>query len=286
MRQKKDEKNQSRIILVPIGGLANRMRAIASGWSLAKAVKKQFIVVWHKNFELNASFNKLFKDDLPFNIIEPNDFIYNCCYEFPRKKNLFISHILKNLKGISNYLYISYEYEPDQLCDIIKKAKGDIVIHSGLQFYDFDPKILVELFRFSDMVISTERLILKDYQPQYAIQIRRTDNKMSINNSPLELFERIIVTNIEKSPQSKFFLATDDKNIKKYFFQKYPLNIIYNPNNVTRNTLEGMIDAAAEFCIMAECPIIYGSYWSSFSEIAALYGNTRLIVVSKDILDI
>ena len=86
MELKKAVKKRSRIILIPIGGLANRMRAIASGWSLANAVQKDFIVVWHRNYELNASFNNIFKDDLPFKIIEPNRFIYHSFYEFPRKK--------------------------------------------------------------------------------------------------------------------------------------------------------------------------------------------------------
>lgn len=49
------------ITLVPLGGLANRMRAIVSGYTLALDTGMPLHVVWLRNHDLNCSFNTLFR---------------------------------------------------------------------------------------------------------------------------------------------------------------------------------------------------------------------------------
>lgn len=123
--------------------------------------------------------------------------------------------------------------------------------------------------------------IIQGRRPGAAVQIRRTDNVDSIRRSPLACFEEAIDTTLFSRPDTIFFLATDDSETKKILSTKYPSNIIFNPREARRDTTQGIIDAAAGLLIMSECPVIYGSYWSSYSEIAALYGNTQLIVLRR-----
>lgn len=270
-----------KIIVVPKGGLANRMRAIASGEALASRLERPMLVVWRRNFELNASFNSLFKEkDLPFKLVEVGSLNYHLYYEAPRKKNLYLSKLFTFLRG-TKIINIEQNIPENKLFNEIKRQKEDVIINSGLLFFDFDPKSLSSIFTFADNVIDKGKQILQGQISQGALQIRRTDNAESIKNSPLKLFEDVINAGVAENPSVKYFLATDDQNTKVYLSEKYPSHIIYNPTQASRKTPEGMIDAAAELYIMSQCPVIYGSYWSSFSEIAAMYGNKRLIVVKN-----
>ena len=45
-----------KIILVPVGGLANRMRAVASAVTLTYRVRRKLEVLWFRDWGLNAPF--------------------------------------------------------------------------------------------------------------------------------------------------------------------------------------------------------------------------------------
>lgn len=271
--------NSGNIIIVAQGGLANRMRAIASSLFYARKLNRDLIVVWNKNKDLNASFSELFKtENLPFEIIEPDFIKYNFYYELPRKRNLFLSSLIRKL-NVSQTLIDIHLYTEEEIEEKIKRIKSNVIINSGLQFADFDHSILNSIFQFSNKVIETKKNLLDGRTPNYTIQIRRTDNYNSIKYSPLSSFEAIIQKHIDYDPKVLFFLATDDSKTKQILSSRYKNNIIINKREARRDTTPGMIDAAAELLIMSECEKIYGSYWSSFSEIAAIYGGKELIVV-------
>ena len=52
------------IILEPVGGLCNRMRAIASALSVAKALDRRLWLIWRRDSTLNAAFEELFERPL------------------------------------------------------------------------------------------------------------------------------------------------------------------------------------------------------------------------------
>lgn len=271
------------IVVVPAGGLANRMRALASALWYADALSRPLTVVWHKNDEFNASFGDIFETkDLPFKLIEVSSVCervkYHLYYETPRKKNLYFSKLTALLTG-SRPIFIRDAKSIAFFKESIKDFNDRIIISSGLQFADLDSEFITRIFKFTKEVESAKKRILGNSRPSVAVQIRRTDNTQSITNSPTELFEEAIITTVEACPSACIFLATDDSATKTYLTSKFPRNIICNPNEAERDTLKGMIDAAAEFKIMTECDRIYGSYWSSFSEFAAIYGDNDLIVV-------
>ena len=272
-------KEGKKIIIVAQGGLANRMRAIASGLVLARKTYRDLLVVWYKNVELNASFSDLFTvSNLPFEIIEPSQIKYNILYEQPRKRNFWISGITRRLLGIKSIINIHLQSEKESIEDLVENDKT-IIINSGLQFAEFESKILHEIFQFNDNVREKTQSILDGCMPHKALQIRRTDNCKSIKRSHLHAFEEIIKSGLKNNENELYFLATDDFKTKCYLSSQYPNNIITNPREARRDTKDGMIDAAAEMLIMSKCKIIFGSYWSSFSELAAMYGECELKVV-------
>ena len=50
-----------KITFVPVGGLANRMRAVASAVMLAGKTKSELSLIWFQDWALNAPFYQLFK---------------------------------------------------------------------------------------------------------------------------------------------------------------------------------------------------------------------------------
>lgn len=274
-----------KLVIIPISGLANRMRAVASGVSLARKVNKTPVVIWHRDAGLNASFSDIFQaGQVPFEVIEPGALKFNCLFEMPRKRNLYLSalaplfdrkiRIFQDVNG--NFVSDDKEIEK-----IASRPDRDVVITSGLLFAPVDRELMNSIFTISPAVEERIKEIKRGLIPSAALQIRRTDNRNSINNSPLEAFQKIAARLVRKQPDIRIFLATDDEETKHSFQKDFPDNVFFNPHKAVRNSREGIIDAAAELYIMSECPEIYGSYWSSYSEVAALIGGRKLKVVKK-----
>jgi len=53
--------NKGSLLLVPSGGLANRMRAMVSAWQSCLRVNSRLQVVWFQGWGMHASFNDLFE---------------------------------------------------------------------------------------------------------------------------------------------------------------------------------------------------------------------------------
>lgn len=79
------------LLLVPAGGLANRMRAVMSAYNLCQATGSRLQVVWFRDWALNARFSDIFEpvDESRFSLREAwgPDFIIN---DRPRRHNLWI----------------------------------------------------------------------------------------------------------------------------------------------------------------------------------------------------
>lgn len=106
------------------------------------------------------------------------------------------------------------------------------------------------------------------------VHIRRGDNIKSIQMSPFENF-------LEKmdSMDSFFVVATDDSQVKHFLAERYGGRILFPSRTLNRNTEQGMIDAMLDFFCLARCSFLLGSKYSSFNEMAALYGDCQLQLI-------
>ena len=64
----------TKIIINPIGGLANRMRCIASGIALAMETGSDYEVVWAVNDELAAYVTRLYRCEVMILLMETGSF--------------------------------------------------------------------------------------------------------------------------------------------------------------------------------------------------------------------
>lgn len=113
-----------------------------------------------------------------------------------------------------------------------------------------------------------------DWLSAIGVHIRRGDNKKSIEGSPLENF----LQKMRGNPDAVYVVATDDQKVREELALEFGGRCTFPATVLSRKTEEGMIHGVVDFFALAKCTEIWGSYWSSFSDIAARYGSVDLTI--------
>jgi hypothetical protein len=276
------------IYILPIEGLANRIRAIASAISLAEDLHQEVFVVWKKDNTLNAEFDHLFQKNVNFKVKKYNYYYRIFFYSGNSKIMIFVRQFIHKYFKIDFFItdkdIPELVWKNNDNLDLSKLQMGrnkirNIALFTCHKFYNID-KSISKLIPNEFIVLKSKSYIF-DFNNIIGIHIRRTDNFNSILHSPLELFIINIKSEISKNPNVKFYLATDDydtfESLQKLFSDK----IIYFKKNYERSKYESIIDAFVDLYSLSLCSKIYGSYSSSFSEIASFYDNTPLLILKK-----
>jgi len=260
------------LVLRPVGGLCNRMLAIASAIHLAKDSKKTLKIIWERDPLLNCAFENLF-DSLETNIN----------LEERYTKQRFHERVLRRLTHLnfSKVIYMT-TLAKNKISPFEIKDQKKTLIYGANRFYELGD--LNSIF-----TIKKEILALIDLQIQrlgssaVGLHIRRTDHNRAISKSPLSLFIEQIRNEINTKKDVVFFLATDapgeEETLKKLFPNKI---LTYSKRSLDRNSKEGIIDALVDLMCLANCTKIYGSYYSSFSFTAARFYNKPLIELIQE----
>jgi hypothetical protein len=114
------------------------------------------------------------------------------------------------------------------------------------------------------------------------VHIRRTDHLQSIVKSPLQSFIEVMSSDLRKDPEVNFYLATDDPEVEVILVNKFPGKIMLYEKEYSRTSKKGMQAAMVDLYSLANTSKIYGSYFSSFSDLASRIGNIPLTIIRKD----
>lgn len=252
------------ITLETSAGLANRMRAVASAVSLARKYETGLKVIWPRNNALNCDFNSLF---LPIKGVEV------CCSSLPI---WYFDKIIAKIKYKHAYLSITMNNNAE-LIEAISKGHN-VYINTFSQFFDVDS---YKCFRpTSQIEAKVNKLLPEDSSNLIGIHIRRGDNQKSISMSPTQLFIDSIRLELMSNPKAKFYLATDSKQDEERLISIFGDKIITNKNKeFSRRVGLGIEDALVDLICLSKTEKIFGSYWSSFSETAAIMGKEKEIKI-------
>lgn len=274
------EKSEKTIVLVPNGGLANRMRAVNSMLEFTKAEKIKLHVIWISNRELNAPFAALFKP-LPHAhaTLAEGGMAASLLYNSPRKGNLYLSEIATRLLFDHRFFWreVKEAKERGQLETLLRQP-GTTFIESNYDFGNYDDKLATNFVPCDAVSTAVNEFTAQHYAPRtIGIHIRRTDNTHSIARSPLSFFIDAIQKEVDENPETKFYVASDDAAEKETLRKKFGDRIITRDIECRRDKKEGIIHAAEDLYLLSRTAKIYGSYYSSFSEMAAALGGIKLI---------
>ncbi len=79
-----------------------------------------------------------------------------------------------------------------------------------------------------------------------------------------------------------FFLSTDDLSVEKELKALFGDKIICFEKELSRDSLIGIQHALVDMYCLSKCAMIYGSYWSSFSAMAAQLTQIKLEILTNN----
>lgn len=278
----KDDKNKSRLLFVPSGGLGNRLRAIVSAVQLSEATGTALRIVWFKDWGMGAEWREIFKPMKHYALREAS-LLDSLVYDRPRKRNFFVPKLFQNL--LFEQRIDEYDVTPlkRKNFDFCAWAKGRNSYMSCYQdFGGVDNSLYSDLFSPTDEI---EQRIARNLEQlgdaPIGIHVRRTDNRAAIERSPISLFFDAMDSIVRDNPAQRFYLATDDEETKNEMLKRYGDALLMSSSKAERGTTEGIKDAVVEMFTLARCREIYGTADSSFSVIASRIGDIPLTILEQ-----
>lgn len=269
------------LLLVPEGGLANRMRAIGSAYNLCRSVGSKLQVIWFQSWGMRAPFAALFKsvNDDVMNIREANA-LDNLLYQTPRRHNLWIPRLPQRFMFHGRIYANQVTPLKRAVFDFASWCKNDKCYLSCYQEIpppSTDNSLYISMFRPNTRIVEKIMALSHGFSANtIGMHIRRTDNAISRAKSPLELFVNKGKEELSRHSDMKIFLATDDEDVKREMVSIFGCNhIITASTAASRDSTEGICDGLADMFTLARCKKIYGSAGSSFSEMAATLADGK-----------
>ncbi|MCI5480554.1 MAG: hypothetical protein MR416_05160 [Lachnospiraceae bacterium] len=259
------------IIIQPSGGLCNRIRSINSAMTLAKKKGLPLKVLWLNAPELNCPFESLFQPTKEFELIN--------IYSLKSPKKLFLQFTAKQRFNNEDILNNKTGVTLNE--DFYRKLSDSVYIFTWEQFY---PTEDYHLFRPTQEIQAKIDAFTDRFAPHMVgVHIRRTDNVSAIGKSGTEAFIRAMEAEIAADPDVKFFLATDERKEEDLLREHFGNRIISNEHRVLdRNSIEGMHDAMIDLYCLAATDKILGSFWSSFTDVAAQMRGIEKVIVGEE----
>lgn len=292
------------IYLIAKGGLCNRMRAIDSMLSLCKRYNRDLIIIWGENKDLNCAFNDLFmpltSEGFKLQIVNTHRF------QFVPKKGIiripimgYLAPGVKINKRISNSTLAKLYSSKDHIGDVSSIRESDAIFYSKTEpivasiFESNQGSYLLEsCYRLcpnennytsfqpvSSILQKIDRKV-SEFNNTIGLHIRRTDHDLSSKFSTTDKFVKIIHKTLKSRPEKTFFLSSDSNQTKQRLINEFGDKIIANNFTVyNRNNCEAIKDAMLDLYCLSKTEKIYGSYWSSFSQVGADLGKIEEISV-------
>lgn len=189
----------------------------------------------------------------------------------------------KTVKVVPEDLYMAKDVLSREQCDqqiSLWDRKSDLHWKShGIFYNNANWEMYLRALKPSPAVkdFLNRRCSTVDWSNAVGVHIRRTDNKKSIEGSPLDSF----FIKMRSMTDAFFVIATDDKDVRKQLELEFLGRCLFPALMLTRRTEEGMIHGVADFFALTKCAQILGSTASSFSEIAARYGSIPLEIITS-----
>ena len=266
--------------IIPYAGLCNRMRVMASAYACARELGYPARVLWcGRNKDCKVRFDSLFQPvtQPDLTVVETNA-LYS---ETSSKRHLYLPSILRRLryeKVYANYNFRNPGDRPSLREQIaMDKPEKRFAIYSMHQCGPNYP--LTRLFRPVEEIEEQVKALFPDGAPVIGVHIRRTDHQEAIKHTSVSRYEEVMAGELEARPDVRFFLATDDAEIKRRLLDRFGEDrIITARMELRRDSQEGMKGAVLDLFALSRTEKIIGSYYSSYSEIAAELGGIELII--------
>ena len=271
----------SYLIVRPTGGIGNRLRALASAYSICKLNDHKLIINWIKDFHCNCDIK-----DLITNI---NDISTVINYSI-------------NINDLNNVKYYSYletdkNGKKNQWIDFNTEKKiyikTNAVINSNFsgKYINYFFSILIFCNDITNKLIDTSNMIGMHIRMEGGKhhQTLEADKDSNWTSSEVELlhkwreishidnFINQINNILHKNPKQKFYISTDLKCNYEILLKIYGKDtIVYNHRDEFDRSLSQKKSAIVDMINLSRCKKFFGSYWSSFSEVVTYFQDKTI----------
>jgi hypothetical protein len=259
----------------PIGGLANRLRALDAALALGAASGVPVRLRWNVNRDLGGAFQRFF--------------------ELPAELALLENVEASAARGASARLITAgrrrvYRYFDDAGIQRLVNGGADFAVLARSP----RPLYIRTCYRFypSERPYAWLQPIarLRSRVDAYAggfgvhtigVHVRRTDHGVSRERSPDALFFAALEQAMEQDDRAEFCFCTDDAETLRRFRERYGRRLLSRPAHAYgRDSVAAIEDAVIDVLSLARCSRILGSEWSSFSRLAAQIGGIERHVLA------
>lgn len=258
------------VIIKVLYGLGNRLRALASAYSIAEKTKKKLYVIWEKDFHCDCEFNDLFENSLCINNTIKEDIDMNNCdvYNYINDKNKYIDTSSDKIIYIESNGILNHESSFLHFYSFLHNLKPVKNIRDIIESYNVSNCIGMHIRMDGGENYQTNQAEngnnWKDDEKELMYKYRHMSH---IDNFINQINEEIC-----NDPNTIFFIATDlksnyDKLINIYGEDK----IKYIKREQYDRSIEQLYYAVADILVLAKCRKFYGSFWSSFTEIVTYF---------------
>ena len=280
-KRKIEQPLRRKVTLVPVGGLANRLRAVCSGIALALREDCDMEILWFTREEMYCPYHRLFtlRPDLEakgITIREANwkDRLFNV---YPNRNNLWLTTLPLLLQYdffvSAHELQEWVENTPMRVEGVFKQNDWEhIIIYSRSSV--IDERHMYHYIEPSVEVLQTCKVLMAGWSEDIVgLHIRRSHTRKYREFGSTELFIKTMQKMVEEDPQVEFFLATnslDERERLKTIFSGRVFTPYTEPG---RHTPEGIVDAFAEMLALSQTSRILATRDSTFSLVASKIGG-------------
>ena len=275
------------IIVEPCAGLGNRFLGMASAYHWAQQTGDELTVLWKTERVMGARNEAVFSLPDGIRVIHAKDFGYkdkpfsHFRYQMLEKKLRKKADYFSDVDMTNDW----FVEKGNAYYEEVMKNNDLKFIRAFSQFHDFSGiDRPLEFIKPTDYVREKADSVISgiDSSSNIGVHIRRTDNQVCINNSPLEVFIEAMEKEIEKDDRVTFYIASDDLDTILELKRRFGDRIYYMAEkNFERDSDKGIADAFAELICLSHANKIIGSFYSTYSRIAAMLSGIELEVVKK-----
>jgi hypothetical protein len=253
------------IIIEPLAGLGNRMRAINSARALSRYLKTRCVILWtNDGINCNCRYSDLFLSD-GFSWVIEGVIANHITPLNPALYHQKLDHVQIGQKRNDTGFFESLD--PD--LRIYIRTYDDFYPNHDYHSFIPVPHLMERIRKFTSTFDDST----------VGIHIRRTDNSQSNEHSPTKKFIHYMEQEIRADPSVNFFLATDSPQEEQVMLSRFGDRIKVHKKKYSRASLAGMEDALVDMYCLAATQRLYTSWWSSFSTIASQINNRKMITV-------
>lgn len=265
-------------------GLGNRLRAIASAASIANASDRELVIIWERDHHCDCDMSDLFEYDGAL-----------------LNQSILNDPTISNTASIYNYMEIEPGAEKDRVLDLATQqdiyARSAYVLNSQLTSWDKENaylKTLRPVERVNELVASVRspndvsahiRMVGAagtDTASYDSPENWTTEGHAQLHywraKSHFSHFMKRLDALIKENRANSVFIAADKPETYKEFLQAYGDRVTYLKRDLYDRSSEQLIYALADALLLGKAPLLLGSSWSSFSEIAMRMSNNKITV--------